>query len=483
MLFNSLDFAVFLPIVFMVYWFLLRNRLNYQNIFLVGASYLFYGWWDWRFLFLILISTLIDFQVGKRLESTDDPKSRKVWVLVSILTNLGILGFFKYFNFFIESFAAGFSLLGMSFSAERLSIILPVGISFYTFQTMSYSLDVYRKRMRASHRLVEFMAFVSFFPQLVAGPIERASNLLPQFAVPRTFDPQRAIDGLRQILWGFFKKVVIADNAAIFVNDIFADPTVQSGSTLMLALFFFAFQIYGDFSGYSDIAIGTAKLLGFQLMQNFAFPYFSRDIAEFWRRWHISLSTWFRDYVYIPLGGSQVSKLKIVRNTLIIFLISGFWHGANFTFLAWGLINALYFLPLILSRANRRHLAIIGSNGQKTSLREWLGMLTTFLLVLLAWTFFRASSISEAFSILNNIFSTSIFQPIAIWHKSGLQTTFWLIILFIGIEWIGRKEAYALSVSRRINSRKVRWFSYSLVLFLIGMFMQTNESPFIYFQF
>lgn len=483
MLFNSLDFAIFLPIVFAIYWFVLQNRLKEQNVFLVAASYIFYGWWDWRFLFLILLSTLIDFQVGKTLEITENAKRRKLLVWASIISNLGILGFFKYYNFFIESFVSGFRLAGIEFSADRLNLILPVGISFYTFQTMSYSLDVYWKRMRASHQLVEFMAFVSFFPQLVAGPIERARNLLPQFSVPRTFDPQQAIDGLRQILWGLFKKVVIADNAAVFVNGIFADPDAQSGSTLVLALFLFAFQIYGDFSGYSDIAIGTARLFGFQLMQNFAFPYFSRDIAEFWRRWHISLSTWFRDYVYIPLGGSRGPKWTVIRNTLLIFLVSGFWHGANITFLIWGLIHALYFLPLIVGGSNRRHLAIIGSNGPKTSLREWIGMLTTFLLVLLAWTFFRASSSREAFLILGKIFSPSLFESVALWHKSGLQTTLWLLLLFISIEWIGRKEAYALSIIRKINSKNIRWISYSIILFLIAMFMQTSESPFIYFQF
>jgi D-alanyl-lipoteichoic acid acyltransferase DltB (MBOAT superfamily) len=340
MSFNSIDFAIFLPIVFVLYWFVMNRRIWLQNGLLLIASYIFYGWWDWRFLTLIIFSTIVDFWVGIGLEKENKSRKRKILLWISILVNIGFLGFFKYYNFFLENFISAFSFFGAEFSIRSLNIILPVGISFYTFQTLSYTIDVYKRRVKPTHDFVAFSTYVSFFPQLVAGPIERASNLLPQFYSSRKFVYQEATDGLRQILWGLFKKVVIADNCAPYVNQIFSNPSDFSGSTLILGAFFFAFQIYGDFSGYSDIAIGTSRLFGFNLMQNFNFPYFSRDIAEFWRRWHISLSTWFRDYVYIPLGGSRVSVSKSIRNTFIIFIISGFWHGANWTFIFWGLLNA-----------------------------------------------------------------------------------------------------------------------------------------------
>ncbi|MBU1908629.1 MAG: MBOAT family protein, partial [Verrucomicrobia bacterium] len=347
MLFNSIDFAVFLPLVFLLYWFVFQRNLRLQNLFLVVVSYVFYGWWDWRFLFLIAFSTLVDYVVGRGLAGEERVGRRRLLVGISLAANLGLLGFFKYYNFFLDNFVAAFTFFGHPLQARSLNIILPVGISFYTFQTLSYTLDVYARRMKANRDPVAFWAYVSFFPQLVAGPIERATRLLPQFLVPRRFNESAAVDGLRQILWGFFKKLVIADTCAVHVNRIFQDCGAYSGSTLFLGVFLFAFQIYSDFSGYSDIAIGTARLFGFDLMRNFAFPYFSRDHAEFWRRWHISLSTWFRDYLYVPLGGSRGSLAQRVRNTFIIFLVSGFWHGANWTFLVWGALNALYFLPLM----------------------------------------------------------------------------------------------------------------------------------------
>ena len=329
--------------------------MRLQNALIVVASYVFYGWWDWRFLSLIIFSTLVDYWVGKQLGKTDVARKRKTLLWMSILVNLGFLGFFKYYNFFAENFVAAFTFFGADIQPNTLDIILPVGISFYTFQTMSYTIDVYRKNLKPTNDFVAFSAFVSFFPQLVAGPIERATNLLPQFYQKRKFDYAQAVDGMRQILWGLFKKVVIADNCAVYANEIFNNSADYNGSTLLLGAIFFTFQIYGDFSGYSDIAIGTARLFGFNLMQNFAFPYFSRDIAEFWRRWHISLSTWFRDYVYIPLGGSRGGTLMKVRNTFIIFIVSGFWHGANWTFIIWGALNAVYFLPLLLTKRNRKN--------------------------------------------------------------------------------------------------------------------------------
>ncbi len=355
MLFNSIEFAIFLPIVFILYWFVTNKNLKLQNILLVLASYVFYGWWDWRFLSLIVFSSFVDYSVGVALSKTTLVRKRKALLWTSILINLGFLGFFKYFNFFAESFADAFTLFGRHMETSRLEILLPVGISFYTFQTLSYSIDVYKRKLEPTKDVVAFFAFVSFFPQLVAGPIERATNLLPQFYKKRHFVYARAVDGMRQILWGLFKKMVIADNCAEYANQIFNNYEDYSGSTLFLGALFFTFQIYGDFSGYSDIAIGTSRLFGFNLMQNFAFPYFSRDIAEFWRRWHISLSTWFRDYLYIPLGGSRGGTWMKVRNTFIIFIVSGFWHGANWTFIIWGFLNALYFLPLLIMKKNRVH--------------------------------------------------------------------------------------------------------------------------------
>ena len=349
MLFNSIDFAIFLPIVFLLYWFVAQKHLRLQNALVVLASYVFYGWWDYRFLSLICFSTVVDFAVGLYLKKTTQISKRKLALWLSIFVNIGLLGFFKYYNFFVDNFVTAFSFFGRSIPTGSLDIILPVGISFYTFQTLSYTIDVYRKKLDPTKDFIAFAAFVSFFPQLVAGPIERATNLLPQFYKKREFEYGKAVDGMRQILWGLFKKIVIADNCALYVNIIFDDHTQHSGSTLLLGAVLFAFQIYGDFSGYSDIAIGTSRLFGFNLKQNFAFPYFSRDIAEFWRRWHISLSTWFRDYVYIPLGGSRGSHGNTIRNVFVIFLVSGFWHGANWTFIVWGLIKRIVLFTVVIT--------------------------------------------------------------------------------------------------------------------------------------
>ena len=359
MLFNSLDFAIFLPIVFFLYWFVMQNNLRYQNALIVLSSYIFYGWWDWRFLFLIIFSSCLDYFIGNRLKTESQQSKRKILLWFSIITNLGFLGFFKYYNFFLENFIDAFTLFGLQINTNSLNIILPVGISFYTFQTLSYTIDVYKHKLEPTEDFLAFSAFVCFFPQLVAGPIERATNLLPQFYRKRIFEYNKAIDGMRQILWGLFKKVVIADNCAEFANQIFNNSADMNGSTLFLGAVFFSFQIYGDFSGYSDIAIGVSRFFGFDLKQNFATPYFSRDIAEFWRRWHISLSSWFRDYLYIPLGGSRGGMWMKVRNTFAIFLVSGFWHGANWTFVIWGGLNALYFLPLLLSRNNRNNIGVV----------------------------------------------------------------------------------------------------------------------------
>tara|TARA_B100001063_G_scaffold246732_3_gene287256 strand:+ start:2620 stop:4071 length:1452 start_codon:yes stop_codon:yes gene_type:complete len=483
LLFNSLDFAVFLPIVFFLYWFVTKHSLRLQNALIVVASYVFYGWWDWRFLSLIIFSTLVDYWVGKQLGKTDVARKRKTLLWMSILVNLGFLGFFKYYNFFAENFVAAFTFFGADIQPNTLDIILPVGISFYTFQTMSYTIDVYRKNLKPTNDFVAFSAFVSFFPQLVAGPIERATNLLPQFYQKRKFDYAQAVDGMRQILWGLFKKVVIADNCAVYANEIFNNSADYNGSTLLLGAIFFTFQIYGDFSGYSDIAIGTARLFGFNLMQNFAFPYFSRDIAEFWRRWHISLSTWFRDYVYIPLGGSRGGTLMKVRNTFIIFIVSGFWHGANWTFIIWGALNAVYFLPLLLTKRNRKNTDVVAENTIFPNVKELFSMGITFFLTVLAWVFFRAESSIVAIKYLNEVFSASLFELPETSKLFNFKVFSLLLLTFVLTEWLGRKYQFALQGITIFQINVVRWLVYSLIIYIIIMFMPTNETPFIYFQF
>lgn len=478
MLFTSIDFAVFLPIVFLLYWFATNKNLKLQNFLIVTASYIFYGWWDWKFLSLILFSTIVDFSVGLKLKDEQNHTRRKLLLWISILANLGLLGFFKYYNFFLDNFTAAFSFFGSKIKADSLNIILPVGISFYTFQTMSYTIDVYRRKFEPTNDFITFAAFVSFFPQLVAGPIERARQLLPQFYAKRTFNYAKSVDGMRQILWGLFKKVVIADNCAEYVNLIFNHSSDYSGSTLLLGGVLFAFQIYGDFSGYSDIAIGTARLFGFDLMRNFAFPYFSRDIAEFWRRWHISLSTWFRDYVYIPLGGSRGGNGMKIRNIFIIFIVSGFWHGANWTFIVWGALNALYFLPLLLTKANRRNMEIVAKGKIFPSIKESLMMLLTFALTVLAWIFFRAENLTEAIHYISGIFTYSLFSFPEVWP----QIVMWLVLIFMLIEWIGREQQYALAALGLKWKRPVRYAMYFAIILSLFWYGGT-EQQFIYFQF
>jgi len=482
MLFNSIDFALFLPVLFILYWFLFNGNLRLQNSLLVIASYVFYGWWDWRFLTLIAFSTLVDFFIGLQLNKEEDAQKRKLLLYTSLLVNLGLLGFFKYFNFFIENFSNVFSLFGIKFGIDTLNIILPVGISFYTFQTLSYTVDVYNRKLKPSKDFVVFSAYVSFFPQLVAGPIERARQLLPQFYSKRTFNYSKATDGLRQILWGLFKKLVIADNCAIYANDIFNNSSQFTGLTLVIGAICFAFQIYGDFSGYSDIAIGTSRLFGFNLMKNFNFPYFSRDIAEFWRRWHISLSTWFRDYLYIPLGGSRGSTWLKIRNAGIIFIVSGFWHGANWTFIFWGALNALYFVPLILANRHRDNLEIVAVGKIMPSWKDVVSITTTFSITVLAWVFFRAESIDQAFEFIFNAISDPLsVLEVGIYMK--YKKVIGLILVFVFVEWLGREGEFGISQLGKNWRRPIRWVMYSLVIFSIGMFSPSNESPFIYFQF
>ncbi|TYA71854.1 MBOAT family O-acyltransferase [Seonamhaeicola marinus] len=477
MLFNSLEFFVFLPIVFVLYWFVTARNLKIQNLLIAIASYVFYGWWDWRFLSLIAFSSIVDYTTGVLLEKTEKESKRKILLWISICVNLGFLGFFKYYNFFVESLVDSFTLLGRPLSINTLNIILPVGISFYTFQTLSYTIDVYKKKLEPTKDFIAFTAFVSFFPQLVAGPIERATNLLPQFYKKRTFSYALAVDGMRQVLWGLFKKVVIADNCAKYANIIFNNYEDYSGSTLLLGAFFFAFQIYGDFSGYSDIAIGISRLFGFNLKRNFAFPYFSRDIAEFWRRWHMSLSTWFRDYLYIPLGGSRGGLKMKIRNTFAIFLVSGFWHGANWTFIVWGGLNALYFLPLMLTNKNRVNTDLVAQGKLFPNVKEVFQMLMTFFITLIAWVFFRADNVAQAFSYVKNMFLESFFSMPEVWPSTVLL----LVAFFIVVEWIGRSGEFAIENIDRLN-KPFRWAAY--ILLIILMFSYTGEQQeFIYFQF
>jgi alginate O-acetyltransferase complex protein AlgI len=481
MLFNSLSFAIFLPIIFLLYWFVFTKNLKYQNLFLLAASYFFYGYWDWRFTFLLAFSTFLDYVTGLKIYHSTSNRHKKIWLTISVVTNLGFLGFFKYYNFFIESFADVLQQFGLTPHFSTLSIILPVGISFYTFHGLSYVFDIYNKKIKPTTNWINYSLFVSFFPLLVAGPIERATHLLPQVEKRRTFYYEKAVDGLRQILWGLFKKIVIADSCAEYANMIFNNSGNYSGSTLVLGAIFFTFQIYGDFSGYSDIALGTARLLGFELLQNFKFPYFSRDIAEFWRRWHISLSSWFRDYLYIPLGGSKGGTWMKIRNTFIIFLVSGFWHGANWTFIVWGFLNALFIMPSIIFKTNRNNLDIIAQGKYVPTFKELFNMILTFGLTVFAWIFFRAKNVSNAFHYISNIFSSSLFKlPDQTTYSTNILL---LITLFIIIEWFGRQNKYAIENINIIQPRIIRWSIYATIIFLIGMFMQTAGTPFIYFQF
>ena len=477
MIFNSLEFLALLFIVFNIYWLTGRDNVRTQNALLVVASYIFYGWWDYRFLSLIFISSLVDYIVGQNLERSKSPGKRKTLLIISLAANLGLLGFFKYFNFFIDSFSTLLGALGLHADPHTLGIILPVGISFYTFQTLSYTIDIYRKRIPATKDPIAFFAFVCFFPQLVAGPIERAKNMLPQFLKERKFDPADAADGFRQMLWGFFKKVVIADNLSAHVETIFSSSGQQNGFVLFLGTFFFAIQIYCDFSGYSDIAIGVARFFGFRLMRNFAFPYFSRDIAEFWRKWHISLSSWFRDYVYIPLGGSFVNKPRRLFNVLITFTISGFWHGANWTFLVWGLLHGCYYIPIMLRDKQKRYADTAAKGRLFPAFNEFISIQITFLMTLFAWIFFRAESLAMAFNYIGQF----AINPLP--ARADIKYLFPILncLLILFIEWLQREKQHALEIANLILP--LRWLIYIILFLVILVFGNFGGQEFIYFQF
>ncbi len=479
MLFNSLNFVIFLPLVFILYWYATKGNLKLQNILLLVSSYFFYACWDWRFMFLLIFSTMLDYFTGIKIYEATDRKKKMFWLWLSIGVNLSFLGFFKYYNFFAESFAEGLSLLGMKVNLASLQIILPVGISFYTFHGLSYVLDLFKNKIKPERNFIDYSVFVSFFPLLVAGPIERATHLLPQIKKKREFDYSKAVDGLRQILWGLFKKIVIADNCAENANFAFNNSDYHSGSTLFMGALFFTFQIYCDFSGYSDIALGTARLFGIDLLRNFAFPYFSRDIAEFWRRWHISLSSWFKDYLYIPLGGSKGGMWMKIRNTFIIFIVSGFWHGANWTFIAWGFLNALFIMPSIIFNTHRNNLDIVAKGKYLPSIKEFFAIGITFCLTAFAWIFFRANNIEHAINYISEIFSSSFFTMPAI---SGTRNLKAMLFLFIIIEWLGREQQYAIANLGAKWKAPLRWAVYYAIILAIINF-EGKEQQFIYFQF
>ena len=475
MLFNSIEFFVFLPLIFFLYWILQKQKLSLQNGLLLVASYYFYACWDWRFLFLLMFSTGLDYLAGLMMQKSKNELNRKFWFWLTISVNIGFLGVFKYYNFFVDSFATLINGFGFQVHFSTLDVILPVGISFYTFHGLSYVIDIYKRRIEPEHNFIEYALFVSYFPLLVAGPIERATHLLPQIKVKRIFQYGKAIQGVKQIIWGLFKKIVVADNCAFFVNQIFNNSSDYSAPELWLGSILFAFQIYGDFSGYSDIALGTSKLFGIDLLRNFNFPYFSRDIADFWRRWHISLSTWFRDYLYIPLGGSRGSKWISIRNTIVIFLVSGFWHGANWTFIIWGLIHAILFMPLLLSDSNRSSLHQVGYK-----LVDIFKISTTFVFVCIAWIFFRADSLKDAWNYLIGMIDFSdLSSDLFIKNsKYSLLTgiCFLSIFLLLQIEWKNVKNN-----NYEIQLNKIQLITLICMIFFMGAFK--NQLSFIYFQF
>lgn len=476
MLFNSIEYLLFLPTILFLYWFVFNKNLKYQNTLILVSSYLFYGWWDYRFLSLIFLSTIVDYVIGLSISNQSSKNKQKLLLWGSVLFNLSVLGFFKYYNFFVDSWVELFSSLGYEIkSIWTLNIILPVGISFYTFQTMSYTIDIYRKKLEPTKDFISFASFVSFFPQLVAGPIERASNLLPQILKKREFQYDQVIQGLKLILWGMFKKVVIADSLAPIVDDIFSNYQDFGGGTLWLGAIYFSFQIYCDFSGYSDIAIGTSKLLGFELMSNFKFPYFSRNIGEFWKRWHISLSTWFRDYLYIPLGGSQEGKWKSIRNIFIIFLVSGFWHGASWTFIFWGLFHSILFLPTFMFNKNRKYTSSTIAQGiLLPSLKEFINLVTTFLLVTIGWVFFRSETIGDSFSYLTLMISNIDIVT----HLSPKIIVY--ILFLVLVDWTQRFN------ERNLFSNFPKFIFRIFVIicvFLILINFKNESQQFIYFDF
>lgn len=477
MIFNSIDFGIFFPLVFFLYWIFFTKNILHRNIFLISVSYFFYGWWDWRFLSLIIISSIIDFIVGKKIHTQENATKRKRWLFISLAVNIGFLGFFKYFNFFIDSFIEAFSVFGTDLDGYHLNIILPVGISFYTFQTLSYTLDIYYKKLKPTNNVFAFLAFVSFFPQLVAGPIERAKNLLPQFLKINTISYDLLRSGLLLMVWGFFKKIVIADRLAIFVDNAYLNIDSLDGITSIVTTIFFTFQLYLDFSAYSDIAIGSARILGFNLSTNFRRPFLSSSFSDFWKRWHISLSSWFKDYVYIPLGGNRVTKTKFIRNILIVFVLSGLWHGASWNFVIWGALNGLFIL--VFDK--------LLSNKNNTLFKKLFTSCFIFSLWALSLIFFRAQTFSDAINMFYNLFKANN----DVLFNYGLNSkefsfTIRLILVYIGFEIIieNSSNIYQWFISRSFIIRWAAYISILIIILLYGSYgVGLNDNNFIYFQF
>lgn len=499
MLFSSIDFAIFFIVVFLLYWFVFNRNLKIQNIFLLASSYIFYGWWDWRFLFLLFFISITNYLIALGIHKKIQKQHRKLFFIAGLVLNIVTLIFFKYFNFFIDGFVDLISLFGFNVNLLTIKIILPIGISFYIFLSLSYIIDVYQHKLAPVRNLIDALLTFSFFPIILAGPIQRPIGLLPQIYNKRIFIYSRATDGLRQILWGVFMKIVIADNCLVTVNTVFANSATYSGSTLILGIFLFSIQIYADFAGYSNIAIGIGKLLGFNIVRNFAYPYFARDIREFWKRWNISLTTWFRDYVFLPIAYSVSRKIKsnrfyLVKTEFFIYVIgitvtwmlTGLWHGANYTFIIWGLIHGFFLIINHATAKPRRRLLKRLDIRNDNIILIIVDSLTTFIIIMFSWIFFRADNVEHAFSYISKIFSSSIFTIplfLSMGEMAKIFITILLIAFFFIVEWIGRDEEYGIAKFGATWKKPFRWIAYVFLIFLIGIYMQTEESPFIYFQF
>jgi alginate O-acetyltransferase complex protein AlgI len=491
MLFNSIEFAVFLPVVFILYWFVTNKELRAQNLLLLLASYFFYGWWDWRFLILLILISVLNYSIGLGIDKNETGRIKRIWLIAGLILNIGILGVFKYYNFFIDSFIDLISLTGYNLTRSGTRIILPLGISFYVFLSLSYIIDIYKKNLKANGNIIEVLLSLSFFPIILAGPIQRPALLLPQIAAKREFENDVAVDGLRQILSGLFVKITIADNLAPNVDGIFLNFSMYSGSTLLIGIILYTIQIYADFSGYSNIAIGIAKLFGFNLMRNFAYPYFSRDITEFWKRWHISLTTWFRDYIYLPLSFSVSWRIKndrviFIKAEMFIYIVAsavtwfvtGLWHGANYTFIIWGIIHGFFLILYQWQRKPRKRvLKKIGINNDHPVVII-IETTITLIIVMLAWIFFRANNTHQAFAYIDRLFSSSLLSlPQVFPFKVIILTT-----LFIFSEWLQRTKEHALQIEN-LKYRILRWGLYYGVVILILLTLDESQKNFIYSQF
>jgi D-alanyl-lipoteichoic acid acyltransferase DltB (MBOAT superfamily) len=491
MFFTSITFALFFLLVFVLYWFVFNRNPKGQNLFLLLSSYIFYGWWDWRFLFLLFFISVSNYIIAIQIQKNDQKSIRKSLFITALVINISTLVIFKYFNFFIHGLIHFISLFGIKANLQTLNIILPVGISFYIFLSLSYIIDVYQHKFNAVRNFFDVLLTLSFFPIILAGPIQRPISLLPQIQKKRIFNYDKATDGLRQILWGVFMKIVIADNCAITVNNIFTDSSTYSGSTLILGIFLFTVQIYADFAGYSNIAIGVGKLLGFTIMQNFAYPYFSRDIREFWKRWHISLTTWFRDYVFLPIAYSVSRNIKsdrfyLIKSEFLIYTIGifltwiliGLWHGANYTFIIWGLIQGFFLIINHVNAKPRKKILKRLKIHNDNILLTIVDSLATFIIIMFSWIFFRADNVTLAFSYISQIFSMSSF----IIPEIRPKTTLLLVFLFFVIEWVGKKQEYAIAGMGSKLPKPVRWVMYYSIILTI-LWFSGEKQQFIYFQF